>query len=125
MEEIRKLQVQIQNIVRSNFPDVNLPVGAKLKPPKDVQIKVLRQLLAAAFIDQIAVRKDKVRDSATSGTKYASCKGVAYRALTLEEDVFIHPSSVIANSPPPDYIVYHDIVRTSRLYLKGTKSSLT
>lgn len=83
------------------------------------QIKVLRQLITAAFIDQVAIRKDLVRGGSSTGTKYATSKGVEYRAMGISEDAFIHPSSVIADAPPPDYIVYHEAVRTSRLWLKG------
>ena len=72
------------------------------------QIKVLRQLIAAGLID---------KDS--SGTKYSSSKDVPYRASGITEDVFIHPSSIIAGSAPPEYIVFNEVVRTTRVWLKG------
>jgi len=75
--------------------------------------------VTAAFIDQVAVRKDLVQKSPSAGTKYATSRGVEYQAMGISEDVFIHPSSVLANAPPPEYIVYHEVVRTSRLWLKG------
>lgn len=81
--------------------------------------------MTAAFIDQVAVRKDLVQKSPTSGTKYATSRGVEYQAMGISEDVFIHPSSVLANAPPPGYIVYHEVVRTSRLWLKGFHFHLT
>jgi ATP-dependent RNA helicase DHX37/DHR1 len=84
-----------------------------------LQLKVLKQLLTAAFIDQVAVRKDIVDKHEASGTQYSTSKGVAYRALGVNEDVFIHPSSVLIGGPPPDFVVYHEIVRTSKAYLKG------
>ena len=85
-------------------------------------MKVLRQLIAAGFIDQVAVRKDIAQKGRTdgAGTQYTTSRGVAYQALGIpDEDVFIHPSSVLANQPPPEYIVYLEIVRTSRVYIKG------
>ena len=49
-----------------------------------------------------------------------------YRALGIpDEDVFVHPSSVLAGGPPPEYVVYLDVVRTSRVYIKGEWSVLT
>lgn len=83
------------------------------------QLKVLRQLLTAGFIDQVAVRKDRVEQTSSAGVQYATSKGVAYKALGISEDVFIHPSSVLANAPPPEYVVFHEVVRTSRVWLKG------
>jgi len=76
-------------------------------------------LIAAGFIDQVAVRKDIVQRIDASGEKYTTSKGVPYQALGVTEDVFIHPSSVLANGPPPDYVVFLEIIRTSRVWIKG------
>lgn len=46
-------------------------------------------------------------------------KGVEYCALGISEDVFIHPTSVLANTTPPDYVVYQDIVRANKVWMKG------
>ncbi|KAF9242610.1 P-loop containing nucleoside triphosphate hydrolase protein [Melanogaster broomeanus] len=97
MEEIHKLRSQICNIVNATFP------GQTLKPPNDTQLKVIRQLLAAAFIDQVAVRKDLAQKKTATGVQYTTTKGVPYKALGVEEDVFIHPSSVLSQRSPPDY----------------------
>lgn len=75
--------------------------------------------MAAAFIDQVAVRKDIVDKGSASGNKYATSRGVQYRAIGIAEDVFIHPSSVLTHNAPPEYVVYHEVVRTSRVWLKG------
>lgn len=84
---------------------------------------MLRQLLTAAFIDQVAIRKDLVeKDSA--GNKYATAKGVPYKTLGISEDVFIHPGSILYNSPPPDFVVYQEVVRTSQVWIKGVIESL-
>lgn len=82
-----------------------------------LQLKALRQLIAACFIDQVAVRKDILEH--TSGTKYASTRGIPYRALDIAEDVFIHPSSVLFGESPPDYIVFQEVVKGSKVWLKG------
>lgn len=83
------------------------------------QLKVLRQLVAAGFIDQVAVRKDKVSKDAATGQQYTTARGVAYSALGIDEDVFIHPSSMLAASEPPEFIVYLEVVRTTKVWLKG------
>lgn len=85
------------------------------------QIKVLRQLLAAAFIDQVAIRKDIAeRSSNTSFAKLASTRGVPYRAFGIEEDLYIHPSSNLFHGPPPEFIVYNELHRTTKVWLKST-----
>ncbi|RPD63130.1 P-loop containing nucleoside triphosphate hydrolase protein [Lentinus tigrinus ALCF2SS1-6] len=122
MEEIHKLRAQISSIVQTNFPDVQTGFEANLRPPSALQLKVLRQLIAAGFIDQVAVRKDIAQKGRTegAGTQFTTSRGVAYQALGIpDEDVFIHPSSVLASQPPPEYIIYLEVVRTSRVYLKG------
>ncbi|KAI0061700.1 P-loop containing nucleoside triphosphate hydrolase protein [Artomyces pyxidatus] len=119
MEEIHKLRAQISNIVRTNFPDTDPGFTQNLPPPSELQLKVLRQLLASSFIDQVAARKELVVKDAASGNQYTTTKGVPYRALGISEDVFIHPSSVLASTTPPDYVVFSEVVRTNRVWLKG------
>ncbi|KAJ3895464.1 P-loop containing nucleoside triphosphate hydrolase protein [Lentinula edodes] len=119
MEEIHKLRAQISNIVQTNFLGIDAGFVPNLKPPSDLQIKVLRQLLTAAFIDQVAVRKDRIDKNAASGVQYASAQGVAYKALGITEDVFIHPSSVLFKNTPPEYLIFNEVVRTSQVWLKG------
>ncbi|KAF7291554.1 hypothetical protein HMN09_01246500 [Mycena chlorophos] len=118
MEEIHKLRAQISNIVQSNFPSANVGFELKTRPPNDLQLKMLRRLLTAGFIDQVAIRKDRL-DKSPSGTKYKTSKGVPYRAMGVSEDVFIHPSSVLASVGAPEYVVFSELVRTSRVWIKG------
>jgi len=117
MEEIHKLRAQISNIVQSNFPEVKTPFSPSLPPPNSKQLKILRQLLTAGFIDHVAVRKDLLLKN-PEGSKYSSSRGIPYCALDVEEDVFIHPSSILFHSHPPDYVVYQEIVRSSRVWMK-------
>ncbi|KAG8964654.1 putative ATP-dependent RNA helicase DHR1 [Tulasnella sp. 419] len=118
MEEIHKLRFQLSNIVQANFADVDAGFTPKLPPPDATQLKVLKQLLTASFVDQVAVRKDLIEKTSSSGTRFASCRGVAYRIFDTAEDVFIHPSSVLFSSSPPDWVVYTEVVRTSRVWIK-------
>jgi len=82
-----------------------------------LQVKVLCQLLTASFIDQVAIRKDLVEEA--TGNKFLTSKGVPYRAIGIEEEVFIHPSSVMFSASPPQYLVYHEVVRSNQVWLKG------
>ncbi|TFK52557.1 P-loop containing nucleoside triphosphate hydrolase protein [Heliocybe sulcata] len=119
MEEIHKLRSQISNIVQTNFPDTDAGFGPNLTPPSTLQVKILRQLLCAAFIDQVAVRADIVAKDSSTGTKYATSAGVPYKAVGIAEDVFVHPSSILSHVSPPEYVVFQDIVQTSRVFIKG------
>jgi len=77
----------------------------------------LRQLLAAGFIDQVAARKDVVQTG--TGTQHSTARDVPYRVLGVDGDVYIHPSSVLAGGPPPEYVVYHEVVRAGRVWIRG------
>jgi ATP-dependent RNA helicase DHX37/DHR1 len=81
--------------------------------------------VTAAFIDQVAVRKDLLHMGSPTGIKYATSRGVEYQAMGISEDVFIHPSSVLATAQPPEYIVYHEVVRGNHIWLKGMNISFT
>jgi ATP-dependent RNA helicase DHX37/DHR1 len=91
----------------------------RLLIPVFLKLKVLRQLLAASFIDQVAIRKDRIGDTQSNGTQYANAKGIPYMAVGLPEEVYIHPSSVLVDASPPDFVVFHEVVRTGRPYMKG------
>ncbi|GAA6000763.1 hypothetical protein JCM10207_004646 [Rhodosporidiobolus poonsookiae] len=119
MQEIHKLRAQISRIVASTFPGVDAGFVPKLPPPNETQLKVLRQLLTSAFIDQVAIRKDLVdKSSNVSYAKVPSTRGVPYRAFGIDEDLFIHPSSNLFHGAPPEFIVYNELHRTSRVWLK-------
>ncbi|KAF4590141.1 putative ATP-dependent RNA helicase DHR1 [Pleurotus pulmonarius] len=136
MEEIHKLRSQISNIIEAGFLGTSALFTPQLPPPSDLQVhssislslylantssqlKSLRQLLTGAFIDQVAVRKDLVDQNTESGIQYSMAKGIPYRAIGIDEDVFLHPSSVLAGASPPQYVIYTEVVRTSRAWLKG------
>ncbi|KAG8723348.1 putative ATP-dependent RNA helicase DHR1 [Ceratobasidium sp. 423] len=116
MEEIHKLREQIAHIVTSAFPETEKELSGAMKPPSEHQIKLLQQIITSGFIDQIAVRKDYIEKQ--TGVKRNSARGVAYQAIGVKEDVFIHPSSVLFAGPPPDFVAFQDVVRTSRVWLK-------
>ncbi|KAK4703639.1 ATP-dependent RNA helicase DHX37/DHR1, partial [Phenoliferia sp. Uapishka_3] len=138
MQEIHKLRSQISRIVQSTYPGIDAGFVPKLQPPSETQVilphyfhcscpdfppleklKVLRQLITSAFIDQVAVRKDLVdKSSSLSYSKVSSTRGVPYLAFGVEEDLFIHPSSGVFHSSPAEFIIFQDLHRTSKVWMK-------
>jgi ATP-dependent RNA helicase DHX37/DHR1 len=81
-------------------------------------MKVLRQILCAGFIDQVAVRADLVSKN-KPGQRYENTRGVVYKAVGVSDETFIHPSSGMFGGSPPDWIVFSEVVRTSRVWLRS------
>ncbi|WAR58275.1 hypothetical protein PtB15_5B509 [Puccinia triticina] len=129
MEEIHKLRAQITRIVQAATIETGLKVefSPSLMPPSETQLKVLRQLITSAFIDQVAIKASKVKSCQSSSGKpnvNSHTKNLAaYRAIGIEENVFIHPSSVLFDSsvhPDPEFIVFQELHRTEkRIWIKG------
>jgi len=80
------------------------------------QLKVLRQIITSGFIDQVAVRQDLYLKKPTT---FASTRNVPYRALGVPGEVYIHPSSALFHRSPPDFLVFSEIVQTSKAWMKG------
>ncbi|KAJ9098676.1 hypothetical protein QFC21_004324 [Naganishia friedmannii] len=118
IKETQQLRQQITSIAAVQMPTAKLDPAAKLKPPTDTQLKVIRQILCAGFIDQVAVRKDLTMKSSAAGSRYETTKGIPYRAVGVPEDVFIHPSSSLSNAAPPDFVVFGEVVRTSKVWIR-------
>lgn len=109
MQEIQQLRSQIANIAKTRLE--------RLTPPDDRTRKMLRQILTAGFIDQVAVLESVAMKKGASA--HASTRGIPYRALGVPEPVYIHPSSVLFHHTPPEYLVFTEVVRTSRVFIKG------
>jgi len=107
MKEIRQLRGQITNIINQLNPSANLIMDPKMKPPTPIQEKLLRQIILAGFIDNVAMLKKKnhVPNSYTS------------QNVAGDEGIFIHPSSSL-HLETPDYVVYCELFRSSRLFIK-------
>jgi ATP-dependent RNA helicase DHX37/DHR1 len=121
IEEIRKLRAQLTHIVKETFPGIELDLSPKMKPPTEKQFTLLRQVVSAGFVDQIAVRKDVV-DSTLSSKPMRHCRSgrlVPYVTLNTGEDVYIHPTSVLVDAKGPGVIAYSELMKTGRAYMKG------
>ncbi|KAG4303910.1 hypothetical protein PORY_002654 [Pneumocystis oryctolagi] len=132
MTEIQKLRHQITDIMKSNFPNSVSEYNMKLNPPSKLQVNAIKQIVAAGFIDQIAIRADLLSGHSKTGFK-SKIVHTPYFTLfptllehhnSLEGDddpaVYIHSSSVIVNNIKdpqllPKYIIYHSLYRSSNL----------
>ncbi|KAK6350728.1 putative ATP-dependent RNA helicase DHR1 [Orbilia javanica] len=129
MQEVRKLRQQLTNIVRSQFSDAIGQFEVKLQPPKELQIKALRQIISTGFMDQVAIRGDllpnslikpnfkKVADIPYFTLFASSTARLGAKLENLNEvAVFIHPSSILVELHQnkdffPEFIVYSEMHR--------------
>lgn len=123
LREILQLRRQITDLLRTNISAfASLQFQEKLDPPSVKQVKAIKQMVAAGFIDHVAIRADLAPTPPTGRRKPTRAIDVPY--LTLfpsharhdEEDkaVYIHPSSPLAHVSPqecPEYIVYSYLQR--------------
>jgi ATP-dependent RNA helicase DHX37/DHR1 len=129
MKEIRKLRIQITNIVNNQLSGIVAPVqfSANLQPPSALQIRTIKQVVTAAYLDRIAIRSDLV-DSNSPSKKTTKTSRAEYlpmiaptRQAMMTDFASIHPRSAVANaSSAPEYIGYSDIrasQKTGRLRL--------
>ncbi|PBP22784.1 DEAH-box RNA helicase [Diplocarpon rosae] len=124
LKEIIQLQKQLTVLLRDNITEfAALKFQDRLDPPTAKQVKALKQMVAAGFIDHIAMRADLSPNPPESRRKPTRAIDVPY--LTLfpshikrddEEAVYIHPSSPLAHVSPqecPEYIVYSYLQRAA------------
>ncbi|KAF0693972.1 Aste57867_15113 [Aphanomyces stellatus] len=122
MEQMLKLRGQLTVIVNKLVGDSlgePLTLRPNMPPPSEDEQDLLRQIIAAGFLDQVARRVPA--GTITTGTKierncaYMSCNG------TMIEPLYIHPHSHLFTPDPsrlPQYVVYNNVVRTARAYMK-------
>ncbi|KAG2771712.1 putative ATP-dependent RNA helicase [Phytophthora cactorum] len=120
MQNMLKLRQQLTRIVNKLYSEADAIELKPKMPPPDLETQVvLRQIVAAGFLDQVAKRVPA--GTITEGTKIE--RNCAYIAATgqVKEPVYIHPhSSVFTPNPSklPQFVVYQHIMRTTRAYMK-------
>ncbi|KAG8183596.1 hypothetical protein JTE90_025148 [Oedothorax gibbosus] len=112
MEEIQKMSWQLIREMNRNFPDFAIPLDAEITPPDDKLVATIRKILAACLMDRVAKKIPR------EDTKDEKSLKNAYRCLDSEDPVFIHPASTMFQRLP-EYVVYTDIIESSKLYMKG------
>ena len=138
-KEASALRRQLSIIVQNNKPGI-LPsqFQSRLPQPSPKQLKALEQILAAAFIDQVAIRADLAPTAEETPRKPSRATDVPYLPLfkthqgkaddVVEIAVFIHPSSVLANFAPkelPHYLIYSHLQRSTPATVEGARKPRT
>eukprot|EP00061_Rhincodon_typus_P018983 g48394.t1 len=98
-------------LVNAVFPGAGLFIDPKMKPPTEAQVIYLRQIVMAGLGDHIA---RKIQSEEMLDEKWRN----AYKTPLIDEPVFIHPNSVLFKHLP-EFVVYQEIVETSKMYMKG------
>ncbi|OAA41955.1 DEAD-like helicase [Beauveria brongniartii RCEF 3172] len=127
LKEIQQLRKQITDLLRTNIPSfAGLQYKDKLDPPSPKQILALKQMVAAGFIDQVAIRADKAPVPPEQHRKPKRAIDVPYMPLIPLQGasgaaseaglVYIHPTSPMAHlsiQECPEYIVYSYLQRAT------------
>ena len=111
MVEIRKLRAQLTNSVNLINPEAKVALNPRMKPPTATQCKALRQICLAGLGEHVAYKSPSGDDPQ---------KKNSYVCMSLEEPVFIHPSSALFEELP-EYVLYQEILETSKLFMKGKR----
>lgn len=146
LTEATQLRHQLTDLVRANRPGLVGSYTPRLPEPSDKQLKALKQIVAAAFIDQVAIRADLAPNPPDATRKPKRAIDVPYLTLfpshfphrrpaatadandadtDADKAVYLHPSSVLAHSPPsdlPQYIIYASLQRAAPSSVTGGKT---
>lgn len=140
LREIQQLRRQLVDLLRTNIPGfANLKTDDKLDPPSPKQVQALKQMVAAGFIDQVAIRADKAPvPPAETLRRPRRAIDVPYIPLVPLEGgsgadpseglVYIHPSSPLAHlsvDECPDYVVYSYLQRAGNVVSEEEKRPKT
>jgi ATP-dependent RNA helicase DHX37/DHR1 len=140
LHEASQLRSQLTTIVRTHRPLALRGYEPRLPPPNDHVLNLLKQICAAGFIDQIAMRADlapvppdlprKPRTAIEVPylTLFASHIGAPTSSDPTEQYVYIHPSSLLARvSVPklPGFIIFSYLQRAAPSTINGAKTPKT
>lgn len=140
LREIQQLRQQLTELLRTNIPAfAGLAYKDKLDAPTPKQVAALKQMAAAGFIDQIALRADLAPTPLETGhRKPRRAIDVPYLPLMpldvpsdadpSERAVYIHPGSPLAHLSPaecPEYVVYAHLQRGQAGGAQGERKAKT
>ncbi|XP_068939394.1 probable ATP-dependent RNA helicase DHX37 [Petaurus breviceps papuanus] len=115
MMEVRRLRGQLTTAVTSiSEHATGLFVDPKMKPPNEDQVNFLRQIVLAGLGDHVARR---IQSEELLDEKWKN----GYKTPLLDDPVFIHPSSVLFKELP-EFVVYQEIVETTKMYMRGVSA---
>lgn len=125
-KEATQLRRQLNEIVRSNNPGLVGSYEPRLPEPSTKQVKALKQIVTAGFIDHVAIRADLA--PVPPEIPRAPRRAIDVPYLTLfrsregpaedisERAVFVHPSSVLSKLSPkemPQYLIYSHLQQSA------------
>jgi ATP-dependent RNA helicase DHX37/DHR1 len=130
LQETQKLRKQITTLLQKDIPAfANLTFQERLGPPSAKQVTALKQMAAAGFIDQVAIRGDLAPVPPEVHRKPRRAIDVPYLPLQplqtsgdssddtlFDTAVYIHPSSNLAHYSPqelPEFVVYSGLQRSA------------
>ncbi|KAL8003357.1 putative DNA/RNA helicase, ATP-dependent, DEAH-box type, RNA helicase HrpA [Plasmopara halstedii] len=123
MQNMLKLRQQLTRIVNKLYAEEKgfeaVQVSPKMPPPDLETQAVLRQIVAAGFLDHVAKRVPA--GTITEGTKIERNCAYITALGSIKEPVYIHPHSSVFTPNPgklPEFVVYQYIMRTTRAYMK-------
>ncbi|OCL12914.1 P-loop containing nucleoside triphosphate hydrolase protein [Glonium stellatum] len=140
LHEASQLRSQLTTIVRTHRPLALGGYEPKLPPPTEHVLNVLKQICAAGFIDQVAMRADLAPIPPDLPRKPRTAIEVPYLTLfashvsgsvasdPAEQYVYIHPSSLLALVPVsklPGFVIYSHLQRAAPSAINGAKTPKT
>lgn len=125
-KEATQLRSQLTDIARNNNPGIVPAYTPRLPEPSDKQIKALKQIVTAGFIDNVAIRADLAPVPPEMNRTPKRAIDVPYLTLfksregpatELEEKaVYVHPTSILASLSPkemPQYVIYSHLQQSA------------
>ncbi|KAF2878499.1 P-loop containing nucleoside triphosphate hydrolase protein [Massariosphaeria phaeospora] len=140
MNEASQLRRQLTTIVRSHKPAAISAYQPRLPAPSEKAVNLLSQICAAGFIDQVAMRADLAPIPPDLPRKPKTAVDVPYVTLfrsevgrpntddPSEQYVYLHPSSLLARTPPaklPGFLIYAHLQRATPSTIEGSKAPKT
>ncbi|KAL8966801.1 MAG: hypothetical protein Q9197_005787, partial [Variospora fuerteventurae] len=138
LREAMRLRSQLHSIVHTHRPSLLAPYNPRLPEPTKTQLRALQQIIAVGFVDLIAIRADLSPSPPELPRKPSRAIDVPYFPLfplrqgrvedLVDKAVYIHPSSVLAHTPPkelPQHVVYSHLQRGTPATVEGSKKVKT
>lgn len=118
MKEIHQLREQLTYLVNTVYPqDEPIGMDPNLQPPSPEQELLLRQVITAGLVDQVA-RLHTDRSEMGYINEAKAQKHFQYMTVKTNEVVYVHPSSFLFGQHE-EYVVYRELVQTKKTYMKG------
>ncbi|KAJ2613647.1 putative ATP-dependent RNA helicase DHR1 [Coemansia sp. RSA 1365] len=126
INEIRKLRQQLTALMQTYCPNAGAKMVQRMAPPSKTQQMVIRQIVLAGFVDQVAVRGDIAGYHASDDeaeTRRRGLHAVPYMTMWNSEPVFIHPESVVyatvqSSGSMPQAVVFAELQHSTRMWAK-------